>query len=67
MPRNFVRRVEITFPVRSAPLRKRIEEQILPAALADNVKAWLLDPDGTWRRRRTDGPAVRSQELLRQR
>ena len=64
MPRNFIRRVEVTFPVRSEPLVKRIEQQILPVSLADNVKAWVLDTDGKYHRRKTEGTPVRSQETF---
>jgi polyphosphate kinase len=62
MTRNFVRRVEITFPVRSPSQKLRIEQQILPLALADNVKTWQLDENGKWHRVKTTEPAVRSQE-----
>jgi len=64
MPRNFIRRIEVTFPIRSEALRRRIEEQILPISLADNVKAWTLDADGKYHRREPDGKAVRSQEAF---
>ena len=63
MPRNFIRRIEITFPLLAEPLRKRIAEQILPLAQADNVKAWTLEPDGTYQRRR-GGEPIRSQEAF---
>jgi polyphosphate kinase len=65
MPRNFLRRVETTFPILDPALRKRIEEQILPIGLADNVKAWTLDAEGKYRRR-TPGeePARRSQDMF---
>ena len=62
MPRNFVRRVEVTFPVRSEPIIARFEQQILPISLKDNVKSWSLDADGEYRRRKPDGVPVRSQE-----
>jgi len=63
MPRNFLRRIEVAFPVRDAALAKRIERQILPIALADNVKSWRLDSDGNYHRRTPkDEPPVRSQE-----
>jgi hypothetical protein len=41
-------------------------DEILPTVLADNVKARLQGPDGTYARRRpADGePAVRSQVVL---
>src|SRR5262249_24684134 len=64
MPRNLVRRVEVTFPIRAEGLVRRIDQQILPVSLADNVKAWVLDPDGKYHRRRTEGAPVRSQETF---
>lgn len=47
MPRNFYRRVEIVFPVEDEGLRHRLRDEILEAALADNVKARCIQPDGT--------------------
>jgi polyphosphate kinase len=64
MPRNFFRRVEVTWPVRSEAVIKRIEEQLLPISLADNVKSWILRSDGKYERRKTDGTPVRSQEAF---
>ena len=64
MPRNFIRRIEVTFPVRSESIKRRIEEQILPISLADNVKGWTLDSEGKYHRRTPDGKAVRSQEAF---
>jgi polyphosphate kinase len=67
MGRNFVRRVEIAFPVEDPPLRDRIIDEILGGALADNVKARMLLPDGNYVRvqpgQAGTGPLpVRSQE-----
>ncbi|HJT15997.1 MAG TPA: polyphosphate kinase 1 [Thermoanaerobaculia bacterium] len=64
MPRNLLRRVEVTFPVRAEPLVRRIAQEILPVSLADNVKAWVLDTDGKWHRRKIEGAPVRSQETF---
>jgi polyphosphate kinase len=61
MPRNFVRRIETTFPVRDASIARRIEKQILPISLADNVKAWILDTDGKYHRR---SPGIESMAEL---
>jgi len=61
MPRNFFRRIEVNFPLFAQPLRERIEKQILATCLADNVKAWKLQPDGTYKRRGGE-PRLRSQE-----
>ncbi|HWE25668.1 MAG TPA: polyphosphate kinase 1 [Myxococcales bacterium] len=66
MPRNFVRRVDIAFPVETPALKERVLNEILGTMLADNVKARILRPDGTYERARGgDGPSpavVRSQE-----
>jgi polyphosphate kinase len=65
MPRNFLRRIETTFPVRDPAVARRISDQILPISLGDNVKSWMLDSDGTYRRR-TPGEQrpLRSQETF---
>ncbi|PHY00866.1 MAG: polyphosphate kinase 1 [Planctomycetaceae bacterium] len=46
MPRNFVRRVEVMFPVLAAELVARILKEIVPVYLADNTRARQLDVDG---------------------
>jgi polyphosphate kinase len=63
MPRNFVRRVEVLFPIEDPDLRRRISEEILGTQLADNVKAFRLRPDGIYERAKVaEGVAVvRSQ------
>jgi polyphosphate kinase len=48
MPRNFYRRVELMFPIESTPLRRRVLTEIVPAYLADNVKARELQSDGSY-------------------
>jgi polyphosphate kinase len=62
MPRNFFRRIEVTWPILSPRLRDRIELQILGTCLADEAKSWRLQPDGTYRRRRVGPRAIRSQQ-----
>jgi hypothetical protein len=54
--------LRVTWPVTAAPLRKRIEEQILQTCLADDVKAWRLQPDGSYRRRKPGAAPLRSQQ-----
>ncbi|HZM01992.1 MAG TPA: polyphosphate kinase 1, partial [Candidatus Saccharimonadales bacterium] len=62
MPRNFFRRIEAVFPIEDPRLRRRVQEELLGIPLADNVKAWLLQADGTYVRPRVKRrPAVRSQ------
>jgi polyphosphate kinase len=51
MPRNFVRRVEVMFPLLDATVRERAEK-ILEISLADAASSWELQPDGTWTPRR---------------
>lgn len=55
MPRNLYERVEVLFPVQDAALRDRIRYEILDAYLADNCKARLLRPDGSYVRARHRG------------
>jgi len=64
MQRNFVRRVEIAFPVEDPAIRDRIFDEILAVSLADNVKARILRADGTYERATPlpGSPQVRSQE-----
>jgi len=50
MPRNLFERCEVVFPVRDAAARARIHNEILPAYLADTVKARLQQPDGSYLR-----------------
>jgi polyphosphate kinase len=48
MPRNLDRRVEIVFPVKDARLVRYLRDTVLAAYLADNVKARIMQPDGTY-------------------
>ena len=48
MGRNFFRRIEICTPVESPILKQRIMREALTLALADNRKAWLMQPDGSY-------------------
>ncbi len=47
MPRNLDKRVEIVFPVEDEKLKEEVFH-ILEVELEDNVKAHLLQPDGTY-------------------
>ncbi|MCX7958507.1 MAG: polyphosphate kinase 1 [Deltaproteobacteria bacterium] len=48
MPRNFYNRFEIAFPVLDPLLKRYVRDVILETALSDNVKARLLQPDGSY-------------------
>jgi polyphosphate kinase len=50
MPRNFDRRVEVMLPIEDERLKRRVVDEILAMELADNVKAAVLEPDGTYSR-----------------
>ena len=66
MPRNFYRRVEVMFPIESPELKERILHEIMPAYLNDNVKARILQPDGSYVHLQPPegGIAYRCQERL---
>jgi polyphosphate kinase len=48
MPRNLYERVEVLFPLKDEALRERICKEILPAYLADNQKARVLESNGQY-------------------
>jgi len=60
MPRNLERRVEILFPVENQNLRDTLWH-ILDLELKDNVKATVLQPDGTYVKADGRGKKVNSQ------
>lgn len=62
MPRNLDRRVEILFPVEDENIREQVIH-ILKTELEDNVKAHVLQPDGTYEKVDKRGKVlVNSQE-----
>jgi polyphosphate kinase len=50
MPRNFFRRIEVVFPIEDKQIRDRLLMEILNISLADNTKAYTLNPDATYTR-----------------
>jgi polyphosphate kinase len=64
MPRNFLRRVEALYPIETPELRDRLVDEVLGAALHDNVNARALQPDGTYVLVQSSGAPLRSQNLL---
>ncbi|MFO7654320.1 MAG: polyphosphate kinase 1 [Candidatus Krumholzibacteriia bacterium] len=66
MTRNLDRRVESVFPVLAPALVRRLRDTVLAGYLADNVKARIMKPDGSYERvtRETGEPAIDVQELL---
>jgi len=64
MERNLDRRVEVLTPIRDPSLRGRLDE-ILEILLADDVLAWHLQSNGTWRGPAANG-TVNAQARLEQ-
>ncbi len=67
MPRNLLERCEVVFPVRDPAIIARIHNEILPAYLADTVKARIQQPDGNYIRSGKpikDGPPFSAQDFL---
>ncbi len=64
MPRNFIRRVEIAFPIEEPKLRDEIIADVLPAMLNDCVKARELQADGSYLRVQAAGDRPRTQAQL---
>jgi polyphosphate kinase len=67
MPRNLFERCEVAFPVRDPAAKARIHDEILPAYLADTIKARLQQQDGTYLRASKsfkDEPPFPAQEFL---
>jgi polyphosphate kinase len=67
MPRNLFERCEVVFPVRDPAALARIHDEILPAYLADTVKARLQQSDGSYIRASKlykDAAAFSSQNFL---
>ncbi|HEY7424748.1 MAG TPA: polyphosphate kinase 1 [Gemmataceae bacterium] len=64
MDRNLSRRVEVVFPIEPLELKQRLIREMLATSLADNAKARLLLPDGSYQRIKPADPhmRVRSQE-----
>jgi polyphosphate kinase len=52
MDRNFFKRIELAVPVLDAKLRRRIVGEGLKPYLQDNMQAWDMQGDGTWKRTR---------------
>jgi len=69
MPRNLFERCEVVFPVRDPAALARIRGEILPAYMADTVKARLQQPDGSYLRTSKlmkDAAPFSAQEFLMQ-
>ncbi len=64
MPRNLHERCEVVFPVTQPELSQRLRDEILATYLKDNVKARLLQPDGSYTRALQDGAVCSAQDAF---
>jgi polyphosphate kinase len=66
MPRNLYERCEVLFPVVDESARHRLRHEILESYLRDDVKARLLQPDGSYTRPHHTGikPVMSAQDWL---
>ncbi len=64
MPRNLDRRVEAVIPIDDPALQARLQ-QVLDVNLDDDVLAWELEPDGSWRKVETTIGVNTHQSLQR--
>jgi polyphosphate kinase len=67
MPRNLFERCEVVFPVRDPAALARIHNEILPAYMADTVKARIQQPDGNFLHASKlikDAPLFSAQDFL---
>nr|MBA3762531.1 RNA degradosome polyphosphate kinase [Chthoniobacterales bacterium] len=64
MPRNFLRRVELAFPLEDPALRDEVIHQVLPRFVNDHVKARELQADGTYVRLRAPEGETPTQAQL---
>ena len=62
MPRNLDRRVEIVFPVENEYIKKEIMH-VLDLEFCDNVKAHILQPDGTYQKQDKRGKALVNSQM----
>jgi polyphosphate kinase len=61
MTRNLYERCEVVFPVADPALKRRLREEILGSYLDDNLKARLMNPDGSYQRAPKAMPALSAQ------
>lgn len=63
MTRNTLRRVEVAVPIYDPAIRERILS-MFDVMMADNVKARVQQPDGTYRQQTDDVPKCNAQEYF---
>ena len=66
MPRNFHRRIEVSFPILDTENRKRILEEVIPLYSRDNAKSRTLLSDGSYleKKKKQNEDSINTQEQL---
>lgn len=64
MGRNFFRRIEACVPILDNKVKRRLIKEGLKLGLEDNVNAWEMQPDGSYRRKVSRGRPHCAQETL---
>lgn len=63
MPRNLNRRIELMFPILDEDVQRQVCH-VLDVQWRDNVKSWVMLPDGRYERVAREGKLVNAQEML---
>ncbi|KZE31692.1 polyphosphate kinase [Crenobacter luteus] len=64
MGRNLFRRIETCVPIVDAKIKRRLIKEGLKLYLEDNVNAWEMQPDGSYRRRASRARPRCAQDVL---
>jgi polyphosphate kinase len=67
MERNLLWRVEVAFPILDVKLKRRLFAETLDFSLQENVRAWILQSDGSYARLKAQGKPRSAQNLLLER
>ena len=62
MERNLLRRIEICWPLLDPAVAAQVRAEVLDAYLADDRRAWLLQPDGSYLPPKDEGEASYSAQ-----
>jgi len=64
MRRNLYRRIEVLVPVEKPELISHIRDEILDAYLRDTVNTWVMNADGSYKRRAASGSPFQVQQYF---
>jgi polyphosphate kinase len=64
MDRNFFRRIETCFPILDEKIKKRVINEGITPYLKDNLQAWEMQPNGSYKKRTRKGRGYSAQDHL---